>query len=94
MAVLQNSRKRVFRVEVVAQAWGITKIAVALHQSVSGVVGGSKTMFFAQFLSDPWAIIDFLADTDQIIRSDIAYLVQLEKSYPMVFLRCNLVQSI
>ena len=85
MAVLQNSRKRVFRVEVVAQAWGITKIAVALHQSVSGVVGRSKTMFFAQFLGDPWAIIDFLADTDQMIRSDIAYLVQLEKSYRMVF---------
>ena len=70
---------------MVAQTWGITKIAVALHQTVAGVVGRSKTMFFAKFLGDPWAIIDFLADTDQMIRPDIAYLVQLEESYRMVF---------
>jgi hypothetical protein len=62
---------------VVAQSWGITKNAESLHQSVAGVIGGSKTMFFAKFLGDPWAIIDFLADTDQITRSDLAYLVQL-----------------
>jgi hypothetical protein len=79
---------------VVAQTWGITKIAVALHQSGTKSVGRPETMFFAQFLGDPWAIIDFLADTDQMIRSDIAYLVQLEKSYRMVLSKCKFVQPI
>jgi hypothetical protein len=89
MAKLQNPSERTFGVQVVAQTWGITKIAVGLHQSVSKSVSKPKTMFFAQFLGDPWAIIDFLANTDQTIRSDIAYLVQLEESYRMVFLNCR-----
>ena len=51
-------------------------------------------MIFPEFLGNLWAIIDVLADTDQMIRSDIAYLVQLEKSYRMIFSKCELVKPI
>jgi len=55
---------------VVAHGWGITKNAESLYQSVAGAVGRSKNMIFEKILGDPWAIIDFLADTEQVIRSD------------------------
>ena len=77
-----------------ANRWGITKNCNRSHSRGGPAIYPLKTIFLEFFWGSAWAIIALSIDSNQLIKSDTAYLVQLEKSFRMLLSTSHMVEPV